>query len=183
MKRIAISFIVSLIAGGCASDPDYEMEKRLRETTIVTSSQMAQLPPSKKFEESQARYAELSEQSTPAEWKVGAKWRFEIDPLDGRSSNVVVFRITSHPALDTCMSGEWQQLEVVSATGVEPKDPAFSVDGRNLHILVSTGLCDAYDEITGDLSTGGFDGWRASSGMFGSKRAGRVSARAVGGSN
>jgi hypothetical protein len=180
MKLAARGLLIAVLVAGCASDPDHQQSKLLSQTRILTAEEIGAVPPHQKFLDQQKRYKELSSQPTPPQWAVGVQWRIEIDPLDGHSPSVIVFRITDIPETSTCQSGDWRRLDVVSASGVAPRAPAYSVQGRNLHILISTGLCDAYDEVSGELNPSGFDGWRESSGMFGSSRTGRVAGRALG---
>ena len=177
MRMSAPVLLAAIFACGCASDPDYQEAKRLSSTTILTAEQIGAIPPDEGFEKSQARFKELSEEPTPEAWKEGAKWRFEIDALDGHSPSFVVFRITNEPEPDTCLGEGWRRLKVVTATGVKPRGPAYLVHGRNLQILISTGVCDAYDDIVGELHSAGFTGGRSFGGIFGSRSTGRVTGR------
>lgn len=103
------------------------------------------------------RYRLLATQAAPPAWKAGSKWAFTANDAKGHLERSVVFRITDEPA-QTCISGQWKRLEVVSEDAPFTRHPAYSLEGRNLSILLTNELCDAYYEFNGELDERGFSG-------------------------
>jgi len=91
----------------------------------------------------------------------------------GGLSQSIVFRVSDEP-IHTCVSGDWKRLEVVRAPDKLTLNPAYSVQGRNVEILLSTGLCDSYNEFVGELSDQGFSGVHRYSGLRASQEYGKV---------
>lgn len=119
------------------------------------------------------RYDKLASEPTPPTWRPGARWQFEAYDSRGKMEAKFDFEVTDEPA-DTCVSGKWKQLVALDGTKSTTHRPAYLLEGRNLSVLLSTALCDAYDEFRGELSADGFSGRHESSGLFGGKDHGKV---------
>jgi hypothetical protein len=126
------------------------------------------------FEARQARYRKLASEAPPDTWRAGAEWRFVAFDNGGAIAESFVFRVTETPQ-EACLSGSWKKLEIVSGDGTRLRDPAYAVDGRNLVVLLSTALCDAYPMYRGELSDKGFSGTHGFSHTFGGEEYGKVS--------
>jgi len=70
------------------------------------------------------------------------------------------------------VSGDWKKLEVVRGQALH--GPAYTVEGRNLTILLSTAMCDAYPEYSGALSDTGFTGRHHFDHLLGAEEYGKV---------
>jgi len=130
------------------------------------------------LEARQARYHAMASEARPDTWRDGAEWEFTALDNGGGVAESFVFRVTEMPQ-ETCLSGDWRKLVIVRGDGTRLRNPAYAVDGRNLHILLSTALCDAYPMYEGELSDMGFTGTHNFSHMLGSEEHGKVSGKPV----
>jgi len=130
------------------------------------------------IEAKQARYQKLASETPPYSWRSGAEWEFAVAGKDGATADAFVVRVTETPQ-DACLSGDWRKLEIVSGNAGKLRNPAYMIHGRNLHILLSTALCDAYPMYEGELSDNGFTGTHNFTHMFGGDEYGTVSGRPV----
>jgi hypothetical protein len=125
-----------------------------------------------------ARYQQLAAEPTPASWHPGAVWDFVVYDGRGKVEKQLRFQVTGDSA-STCLSGEWKRLVPVGGAASATSDPAYLLEGRNLLILLSTGLCDGYDELKGELSGLSFEGRHVSSGLLGGTDHGKVTGKAA----
>ena len=124
-------------------------------------------------EAASSRYQKLSSETTPASWHVGASWAFvALDKTDAVAESFV-FRVTDAPQ-EACLSGDWKKLEVLSGDEKQLSDPAYAIEGRNLLILLSTAMCDAYPMYQGELSEKGFTGKHVFLHLMGAEEYGKV---------
>ena len=126
-----------------------------------------------KFAASHAKYQQLATELPPSTWKAKSAWTFTVTNKNIKLNKSVVFRITDEPAV-TCLSGKWKKLEVLSETGFKTSNPAYFIEGRNLQILLSSALCDSYNEFIGELGESGFVGNHTFSTMTGGDSYGPV---------
>ncbi len=119
------------------------------------------------------RYERLAAERTPSIWQAGSTWELEVYDSKDQVATSISFKITDEPA-DTCMSGDWKKLLTLRENKPTTRNPAYMLAGRNLSILLSTGLCDAYDELQGELDARGFEGRRVLSGLFGGADQGKA---------
>lgn len=125
------------------------------------------------FEAASKRYQELAAAPVPASWRPGASWAFVALDKTGAVSESFVFRVTTIPQ-KACLSGEWMKLELVSGDATQLSEPAYAIEGRNLQILLSTALCDAYPMYTGEVSEKGFAGSHNFSHLMGGEEYGKA---------
>lgn len=130
------------------------------------------------FEAKLARYDKLASESPPDSWRTGAHWEFMAFDKNDAVAESFVFRVTDAPQ-EACLSGDWKKLEIVSGERTKLRNPAYSLEGRNLSILLSTALCDAYPMYLGELSDNGFIGTHEFSHLLGRQEFGKVSGKPV----
>jgi hypothetical protein len=115
------------------------------------------------------RHKKLAAQPTPAEWHVGAVWRFVTTAPPGKPQvPTILMRVTDERAQSCTSSGDWKKNDWRRLARVDskaPLPPIFQVDGRALWIEVAGEICDVYDSITGVLTGGEFKGQRRTSGL------------------
>lgn len=114
------------------------------------------------------RHKKLAAQPTPAEWHVGAVWRFVTRAPSGKPQvATITVRVTDEHAQSCTSAGDWKndwrRLSLVDSKA--PLPPIFQVDGRALWIEVAGEICDVYDTITGVLTGREFKGRRRTSGL------------------
>jgi len=97
---------------------------------------------------------------------------FVTTPRSGQAK-ILTFRVTDQPAT-TCTSGVWKKLLLVDGKIGSDAEPAYSVEGRALSISINANICDANDDINGELAAATFKGDRRAGGMFGSTLIGSV---------
>jgi hypothetical protein len=156
MKPHRILAALCLIATGCASHPAQQMRQAKEEA---------------------ATWQQLSAEPTPTSWAPGSRWRFTVADI-GKPSRDVTFVVTDEPA-ETCISGTWKRLNISGDSALRLDQPAYSVSGRNLQILLSTDLCDAYNMLVGALQDGSFSGAHRFTGLGGSHDFGTVTGTAL----
>ena len=118
-----------------------------------------------------ARWEQRTSEPTPASWHTGATWSFVAVDARGEIGESFVFRLTDEPQT-ACVSGDWKKLEVIRGQALH--GPAYIVEGRNLTILLSTAMCDAYPEYSGALSDTGFTGRHHFDHLLGAEEYGAV---------
>ena len=116
-------------------------------------------------------YEKLVSQPTPRTWHAGAVWRFTTSSHG--KADTLAFRVTDERAT-SCTSGTWHKLVVLSGHVGSASEPAYRVEGRFLWISLNANICDANDDIRGELSDNTFKGDRRAGGMFGDALVGRV---------
>ena len=115
------------------------------------------------------RHKKLAAQPTPAQWHVGAVWRFITTAPHGKPQvPTITVRVTDERAQSCTSSGDWKKndwrrLSLVDSKA--PLPPIFQVDGRALWIEVAGEICDVYDTIDGVLTGREFKGHRSTSGL------------------
>jgi hypothetical protein len=114
------------------------------------------------------RHKKLAAQPTPAEWHVGAVWRFVTTVPRGKPQlPIITVRVTDERAQSCTITSDWKndwrRLALIDSKA--PMPPMFQVDGRALQIEVAGEICDVYDSITGTFSGGEFKGDRRTSGL------------------
>ncbi|GAB3361763.1 hypothetical protein [Lysobacter tyrosinilyticus] len=122
-------------------------------------------------------YQALSAQPTPPDWAAGAVWRFDTASGSGKLESHT-FRVSDERA-DTCVSGDWRKLERVDGHLGSAAQAAYTVSGRFLLISLNSNLCDANDEIRGELAGVNFNGERSAGGVTGGAVIGTVQGRRV----
>ena len=165
MKALAHLALAVSLASACSSQP-----------TVADSGAVAAPDPAVAAQF--ARYRQLSAEPTPSSWHADAIWDFVIYDSGGKIENEVSFKVTADPAA-TCLGGDWRKLVVLRETSPMTSDPAYLLEGRNLLVLLSTDLCDGYDELKGELSAASFSGQHISSGLFGGTDHGKVTGKAA----
>jgi len=177
MNFIAPLAITTLLLGACATTGRApEQTDPLASTTILTAEEINRMPADPKFAARMAQYEKLSAQPTPASWGANSNWVFDLYDAKGRPDGSISFRVTDETA-DTCLGGDWKRLVVLQESNSSTRNPAYSIQGRNLQILLSTELCDAYDQLLGVLDERGFVGKHEFSHLLGGEEFGRVVGR------
>jgi hypothetical protein len=176
MRIFLACSIAALGAAGCATHPEITCSD-LSSTAIESETIPEKSDPAleRKFKEIEDRLKFLAAQPTPSEWRAGSEWSFTSPQFGSRRSSIFRFRVTDEPA-SACLGGTWHRLINLDSSAATP---AYSLDGRSLTILLSTGLCDAYDTLSGELSGGTFTGTRNQKSMFCSGEAKGVTGRAI----
>ena len=126
-------------------------------------------------------YQSLVARPTPASWASGAVWSFTITDRSGKPETLM-FRVSSDLA-KTCISGEWRKLELIGGkagtfAGVESQ-PAYSVEGSFLWISLNSNLCDADNDLRGELNGNTFTGEHTFGGVTGDRPVGVVQGQMV----
>ena len=91
----------------------------------------------------------------------------------GESVRTLRLELTAESA-DTCISGDWRKIKVVSDPARYTRNPAYVLSENRLEILLNTGLCDAYDSYIFDKDSSIGRGEHVAYGMLGGKTMGRV---------
>ncbi|MCF7223790.1 hypothetical protein [Marilutibacter chinensis] len=103
----------------------------------------------------------------------GDSWTVVEFNESGESVRTLGLELTSEPA-ETCISGDWRKVKVVSDPARYTRDPAYIVSVNRIEILLNTSLCDAYDSYIFDKDANFGLGEHVAYGMFGGKTLGRV---------
>lgn len=103
----------------------------------------------------------------------GDKWTIVEFNDSGENVRTLGLKLTDEPA-DTCMSGDWRKVKVVSDPARYARESAYALSRNRLEILLNTGLCDAYDSYIFDKDASLGRGEHVAYGMFGGKTLGRV---------
>lgn len=119
--------------------------------------------------EPRVNFARAASQSTPASWDNESVWVFVL-VQKSEAVGSITLRFHERPA-ESCVGGEWKKAEILMASGVfanvESSDGAsFSVAGKALTVGLTNNLCDAYNDIRGEISDVGFSGRYISESMF-----------------
>lgn len=163
MKRTLIAIFLVAALAGCAGP------QGTKRSGLTDEQRRA-------FDVRVREWQERAAQPTPLAWVEGARWEFSFPEYEtkrkkGSESHDIVVMVTNEPAV-TCVSGEWRQLKVLDDRSGITRNPAYSVEGRNLKVLLSTGLCDVYDDLIGELVEDRFLGKRAFSHLLGGEDSG-----------
>ena len=118
---------------------------------------------------------------TPDLWAVGSTWTLVLlDQTDAIVSTLTV-RFSDQPA-ETCLGGEWKQLQVISELPPNPArdahfghaTPAYLVKGAALMIELNGGVfCDNYHILRGQLTSVGVFGRHDSEYLSGAEYLGK----------
>lgn len=111
----------------------------------------------------------------PVSWEVGSVWRMTIKDTAEKSPREITFEVESSPA-KSCLSGDWKKLKVLTSSYRGVSEPAWSLKGRSVSVLITSDICDAYDEVSGKVSNGRFSGPHSQFGLGGSTAIGTVHA-------
>lgn len=89
---------------------------------------------------------------------------------EAKTVGSIVLRFTDVPA-KACVGGEWKRVEVLRRSGVlseliSSAEASYELNGRALTIGLSNNICDAYNDLRGELSDTGFAGRFISEGMY-----------------
>ena len=87
------------------------------------------------------------------EWSDGSVWRFTIDDGEDRPVQVVSLRVATDEA-NSCLGGDWKRLEVVDGAYDGLSEPAYEIEGTRLTVLLSSNICDNYDQLQGTVEGG-----------------------------
>jgi hypothetical protein len=114
------------------------------------------------------RHKKLAARPTPAQWHVGAVWRFITTAPPGKPQPpTITLRVTDERAqsctITTGWKNDWRRLALIDSKA--PLPPIYQVDGRALQIEVAGEICDVYDTIFGVLTGGEFKGQRRTSSL------------------
>lgn len=93
-----------------------------------------------------------STQATP-DWTVGSKWRITVQDDAQKAPQVLTVRVLADRA-NSCLGGDWKRLELVSGSYKGLSEPAYTIDGDHLVILLRSNVCDSYDQLDGTLKNG-----------------------------
>jgi len=162
--------------GGCATYGPTEWKGDVTATHILSAEEVSREPIDPAFIAETAAFDRRSAEPTPAAWHTGAIWDFVLYRGRWKRDDALSFQLTDEPA-DTCIGGEWKQLRVISDPSQSTRSPAYLVEGRNLSILLSTGVCDAYNQLNGVLDARGFLGKHEASGLMHGALHGRVTGK------
>jgi hypothetical protein len=108
-------------------------------------------------------------------WAVGSRWRFTITGPEGHAPQVVTFVVTAEKA-NACMGGDWRRLRRLSGSYERLSEPAYSLEGDHLDVLLASDICDAYRQLDGHVEGGRFSGRHASLGLGGTTDLGTATA-------
>jgi hypothetical protein len=85
----------------------------------------------------------------------GTTWRITINDGPTHPQQTVTVRVQDDKAR-SCMSGDWKRLERVSGSYDGLSEPAYTLSGNHLTILLASDICDGYDQLDGKLEHGRF---------------------------
>ena len=103
----------------------------------------------------------------------GDKWTVVEFNDSGENVRTLELELTDEPA-HTCISGDWRKVKIASDPSRYTRQPAYVLSENRLEILLSTGLCDAYDSYIFDKDASLGRGEHVAYGMFGGRTLGRV---------
>lgn len=171
-------FLLALtLLAACTSYGPREWKPDFESTEILTAEEIAKIPLPRKFLLEQSRWEKRAAEPTPSAWGTGKIWDFDLYRGRSQWETRLTFEITDEPT-DPCLGGTWKKLRLLGGPERMAPSPAYSVEGRNLQILLSTGLCDAYSTLNGVLDDDRFLGKHEHSGMWTHTLHGRVTGRA-----
>jgi hypothetical protein len=123
-----------------------------------------------------SEYEILSSQPTPQTWDLNKVWSLVVLDKDGKISQTLTVKFTD-AAEKTCTSGEWKRLEILGERPAPHPSflgrPAYTLEGRAIHIGLTPNLCDAYTDLRGSLTELGMSGTVETVSLFGGERLGR----------
>jgi len=109
------------------------------------------------------------------DWEVGSVWRLTIVDAAERAPREITFEVQSMAA-HSCLGGDWKKLKVLKSNYKGVSEPAWSLEGNSVRVLIASDICDAYDNVSGILSKGSFSGSHSVFGIGGSTTLGTASA-------
>lgn len=177
MNRLFALLMLAMLLPACTSFTPREWTADVRSKTILSAEELAKEPADGKLLAEQERWRQLAAQPTPSSWQVGAQWEFNLYRGRWQSDGQVVFEVTNEPAI-SCIGGRWKKLRLLSES--KPRlasSPAYLAEGRTLQIELTTGLCDAYNTLTGELDEDAFLGKHESFGLMHYALYGRATGR------
>lgn len=86
-------------------------------------------------------------------WDVGSEWKFVIRQGLTGTPQTVVLRVAEGKA-DSCLSGDWKRLELVSGSYEGMSEPAYMTSGGRMEVLLRSDICDSYDHLEGTVGNG-----------------------------
>ena len=92
----------------------------------------------------------------------------------GRKVRQLQVGLTAAPA-KTCIAGDWKVVEVIRDEAGYTKNPAYTLVGGKLEVLLINSFCDSYNSYIGTLSGSSFSGEHVIYGLGTSKNLGSVS--------
>ncbi|WHI52936.1 hypothetical protein P3339_09295 [Microbulbifer sp. MLAF003] len=125
-------------------------------------------------------YNRIIANPAPSTWKLDTPWSLVL--LDESSKIVETMQVEfTSLAAKTCTSGDWRRLRVIEAnsevqaianSGFIP-EPAYTLTGSYLVIDLNANICDAGNELRGEITELGISGTRQTVHMFGGEKLGR----------
>ena len=156
-------WILLLFLSGCVSLEEKEYQAYLRE------------------------YNRMIANPAPGTWKLDTPWSLAL--LDESSKIVETMQVefTSLVAR-TCASGDWRKLRVIDASSRVQEaaisefspEPAYTLTGSYLVIDLNANICDAGNELRGEITELGISGTRQTVHIFGGEKLGRFVGLRVG---
>jgi len=86
-------------------------------------------------------------------WLPGTRWNIRIDDRPNGALQDLTLQVTSDKA-DSCLGGDWRRLKRVAGSYKGLSEPAYSVEGDRVTILLVSDVCDGYDQLDGELKDG-----------------------------
>lgn len=108
-------------------------------------------------------------------WEVGSVWRLTLTENAQKRSREITFEVESIPA-NSCLGGDWKKLKILTSNYAGVSEPAWSLRGNSVRVLIASDICDAYDQVQGSISNGRFGGPHTEFGIGGSIIIGTASA-------
>jgi hypothetical protein len=108
-------------------------------------------------------------------WEVGSVWRLTIVDVAEKAPREITFEVESKTA-HSCLAGDWKKLKILKSNYKGVSEPAWSLEGNSVSVLIASDICDGYDQVTGTISKGRFSGRHSQFGISGSTTIGTASA-------
>ncbi len=123
-----------------------------------------------------SEYQVWSAQPTPHVWNEKSKWNIVLLDDKGSIARNLTLKFTSDPA-ETCTSGNFKKIEILSEYPKRSEKfigvAAYEIKGSALIIDLSSNLCDAGNELRGQVSEIGLEGNHQTVSANGTKVVGR----------
>jgi hypothetical protein len=108
-------------------------------------------------------------------WEVGSVWHLTIVDVAEKAPREITFEVESETAR-SCLAGDWKKLKILKSNYKGVSEPAWSLEGNSVSVLIASDICDGYDQVTGVVSKGRFSGRHSQFGISGSTTIGVASA-------
>jgi hypothetical protein len=127
----------------------------------------------------------LTSQPAPDQWTTPSTLRFRAFDSDRKPLGTFTLELTNEPARTCVSGGGWRRAKPIDSNlSVMPLDvwwrdqnlsPSYQISGRHLSVLLNGGnICDAYPEVSAELTATGARGYLGEGGIYGGRKYGEV---------